>query len=556
MKKVYFILTLLGLTFISLKSQTFGWAKVEGLYAYDYGMGISTDNTGNVYVAGKYEMNAIFSGTTLPCTGSPDCNHNVFVAKYNPSGALTWIRTAGGSLGDYAHALSCDGANVYVAGEIEGAGELITFPGSTITLTAIGDNDVLLAKYDLDGNLLWAKNEGGPNGEEAEGVTYDAAGNIYVSGYYVDQATFGGVTTLSGSGSKDAFIAKYDMNGNFQWVRKIGGPGREQVKGIKADAAGNIYACGLYGNNVVIGSTTYTTYNNTAYSDAFLLKYDTNGNLQWTKTAGGNYDDVAWAITMDNAGLIYISGEFNDVGYFGSAQVYTTGNADVFVACYDQSGNVQWVKSAGGPLIDRARGIGTDGTNIFITGQFGGTANFGSNTLVGADSSEVFFAGLNNSGTFVSATSVGGTSDTPEPLGYESGNAICSDASGNVYATGALLSGGVFGSTSLSKYDRTDAFVTKISQLVGVNTIVNSTKAIYIYPNPGNGNFVLEMEQLSNAKSEIVIYNCLGQAIHRKTNNSASKINFDLSNEENGIYFIEIKKDDKVIATKKIIIQK
>src|ERR1700746_2930812 len=108
MKKIY-LLILLGLGFNNIRSQTFSWAKDEGLYAYDYGLGIVTDNSGNVYVAGKYEQNANFSGTILPCN---NCNHNIYVAKYSSSGSLTWIQTAGGTLGDYAHAIASDGNNL------------------------------------------------------------------------------------------------------------------------------------------------------------------------------------------------------------------------------------------------------------------------------------------------------------------------------------------------------------------------------------------------------------------------------------------------------------
>ncbi|MBC7695329.1 MAG: T9SS type A sorting domain-containing protein [Burkholderiales bacterium] len=555
MKKNY-LLILLSLAFNNFKSQTFGWAKDEGLWAYDYGMGIANDNAGNVYVAGKYEMAANFSGTTLPCTGIPDCNHDLFLAKYNSNGSLTWVKTCGGSLGDYAHCLACDGSNfLYVAGEIEGAGNLISFPASTVTLIAKGDNDILLAKYDLNGNLLWAKNDGGYYGEKALGVTYDNAGNVYMCGYYKDTCTFGGVTTIYGSGNSDMFIAKYDANGNFQWVSKAGGPGRDEMKNMKCDANGNIYVCGFYSNGAVFGTQTYSV-SSGSYYDAFVAKYNSNGALQWVTTAGGDYDEVAWGITTDNTGLIYITGEFNASAMFGSTQLITSGNSDIFIACYDANGNTQWAKRAGGPLIDRARGIGTDGTNFYITGQFGNTAMFGSSSVTAADSSDVFFASFNNTGNFISAASVGGIPDSVETLGYESGVAICADGIGNVYATGGLLNGGTFGSTSVTSYDRTDVFVTQLSQMVGVHNLLSSTKSIYIYPNPGNGIFTIDLTSLTNQKVDITIYNCLGQSIEKKMNRPAGKVNIDLSSMEDGIYFVELKDDDKIILTKKVVVQK
>src|SRR3954464_6506462 len=116
MKKVYSIVVFFALA-VSLQAQIFDWAKREGKYAYDYGYGITTDNNGNVYAAGKYEeVNADFSGTLVPCQG----NHDIWLAQYSSTGTLNWIRTAGGSSGDYAWGVACDNTSVYIAGEIEG----------------------------------------------------------------------------------------------------------------------------------------------------------------------------------------------------------------------------------------------------------------------------------------------------------------------------------------------------------------------------------------------------------------------------------------------------
>ncbi len=278
------------------KAQNFSWAKAEGQATYDYGMGVATDNSGNVYMAGKYELCAVFTGSTINCA----VNHDIYLAKYSPSGSLTWIRTAGGPIGDYAHAVACDGSsNVVIAGEIEGAPtDVIAFSGSTITLNPVYDNDFMVAKYDLNGNLLWAHREGGGGSEKAEGVCLDNSGNVYSCGHFLQPITWAGSVTTTGAGLEDCFIVKHDPNGNFQWVRTIGGPGRDEVKGVKCDAAGNVYAVGYYSDNCVFGTTTYTTASS-AYLDVFLAKYDPSGNLVWVKTINGPYDDAGWSIAMD-----------------------------------------------------------------------------------------------------------------------------------------------------------------------------------------------------------------------------------------------------------------
>jgi hypothetical protein len=546
MKKIYLLL-LLGIVFSNLNSQTYSWAKREGLYAYDYGMGITTDPAGNIYVGGKYEMNAVFSGNTLTCAG----NHDGYLVKYDPSGNLTWIRTYGGALGDYLDAVTSDANYIYVAGEIEGYGT-ITFPGSTVTLQGQGDNDILVAKYDLNGNLMWARSSGMKYNESAIAVACDPSGNVYISGHFSDTTKIG-TTTLYGNTLKDFFVAKYDANGNFLWVRQGGGPGKDDAKSIVCDAAGNVYIAGFYSSGAMIGSTTYSTTSG-MYDDTFVAKYDTNGNLMWVQTAGGDYDDVIWGMTIDAAGMLYVTGEFNAAAYFGSTQLITAGNADIFVACYDGNGAIQWAKRGGGPLVDRARGIGTDGTNLYVTGQFGGTALFGTSAVTAGDSSDVFFASMTNTGNFTAAGSITGPADGPESLGYEAGNAItCKDGS-NIYATGAILDGGVCGSYSLSPYSRTDAFVVKMTSLLAsTHEAKADPKDFYVYPNPGNGNIMIFSDKVY-PDADVTVYNALGQVITKRSSKTLSKLNIDLSNEQNGIYFVEIKSENKTVATKKLVV--
>lgn len=453
MKK--FNLLVLLLAWMGTFAQHMDWAKRGGLWAYDYGYGISNDASGNVYIAGKFEYNAQFSGVTLQNQG----NHDIYVAKYNSSGGLTWIHSAGGYSGDYAHAVNVKGNSVFIAGEIQGSGNPIKFVGSSITIYPKGGNDAFVAKYDLNGNILWARSGGGYSDDKAQAVAGDPFGNVYIAGYFTG-TTIWGSTSYGSYGSRDIFLAKYDPNGNLQWVKRCGSGGRDEAIGLKCDDAGNVYMCGMYNNNCSFLGQWLTAPN--GYMNAYLAKINSGGGLIWVRTAGGNWDDVAWSVTLDNYGKVFISGEFNADANFSGQHLYTTGKADAFVAAYTTDGAIVWTRKAGGQLVDRARGIGSDGNNIYITGQFGWTASFGGITRTAADSSDIFMAALSNSGNWLWATSVGGGADAYENLGYESGIAITGMPSGEVYATGAMLNGGQFGSTYLSGYGRTDVYLTKI----------------------------------------------------------------------------------------------
>jgi len=551
----------------TIYSQQFQWAKAEGKYAYDYGYGAVTDNSGNLYVAGKYEeTGAVFSTTTVPCAG----NHDGFLVKYAPNGDLTWINTFGGPNGDYVEAVYTDKTNyVYISGEIESAtgNTPISFPGSTVVLTCVMDNDIVFAKYDLNGTLIWARSEGSSNSEKGLGIAADNSGNVYVCGYYTNTVTINGTTHVGpggGQGGREIYVAKYDQNGVFQWFRDAGSVGRDEAKAVRCDGNGNVYVCGMYSKNCTFGSQTLSTYNNTSYWDAFLAKYDTNGNLQWVKTGGGDVDDGAWSLVVDNQNSVYISGEFAAYAQFSGSAITSAGEADSYVAKYNASGDLQWIKRGGSNKVDRARGMGTDGTNIFITGQYGGTATFGGAAPITAvDTSDIYIAALDNNGAFKWAATIGGKADTVETLGYESGNAVAAYSSGTngaVYATGGLLDGGTFGAISVPKNGtRTDAFVTKLTWdpgmpglPEGINSYANNSNVSF-YPNPGNGKYTITSAGTSGSGLSAEIYNCVGMLVKTIGLNNSGETAIDLTAYPAGIYLVQVREGDKVVYRQKVI---
>ena len=537
MRKNLFLVGLLffgGYNFIF--SQQFDWTSVCGSWAYDYGYGITTDNSGCVYVTGKFELNANFSGVALSSRG----NHDMFLAKYSSAGSLLWIKSCGGIYGDYSTAIALNGSYLYVAGEIEGYGNLITFDDSPQTLQVCGDNDVFLAKYDLNGSLIWAQSAGGFQSDKALGISVDGNGNVLVCGYYTDSISFSGNNYLLGNGNRDIFIAKYDSSGNFVWSKSMGSYGRDEAKSIVCDVVGNVFVTGMFSHIVNFGGTSLTSPN--GYYDMFFCKLDPQGNLIWAKQGSSTFDEVGWGITMDSNGKIYVAGEFNAYAVFDAFAVTTNGMSDFFVACYDFSGNVIWVKNGGGNLVERARGIGTDGQNVYVTGQFGGQMQLGSTILHASDSSDIFVASLDASGNFMWALSVGGNSDSLEQLGYESGNAICSDPlSNSVYITGALLNGGVFGTDTIGGFTRTDIFVSKISQLQLHSELNYIYSYFSILPNPAENQFQILRDNLISRSEKLNVFDLTGHEVFSTDKcYGITPMIVSTSNWSAGIYFVKL----------------
>jgi hypothetical protein len=556
MKKIY-ILTIGLLSVTGAFAQEFSWATRAGSWAYDYGYGVTSDASGNVYVGGKYEENAEFGSTTVTCQG----NHDVFVAKYSPTGAFQWVRTGGGTLGDYAHAIASDAAgNVYAAGEIEGTSIFQTGSGSgTVTVNGNpGTDDAFVAKYDASGNLLWVKNYGGYDRDDARGVAVDALGNIYVIGVFRGTATFG-TTTLNAAGGNidDVFVMKLDANGNVLWAKQIGSSGDDTGRGIAADASGNVYVTGGF-----IGTATFgpgvtlqpTGPNPTQFRDSYLAKFDTNGNLQWVKQGGDQWDDVSWAVAVDPAGSnVYITGEFNGNANFNGQTVSTISStgADVFVVKYDAAGTSQWAKRFGGNLLDRGRGISADASNVYFTGQYSGTVTMGTMTRTAADSSDIFVAAFSNAGTGLWVVTPRGPADAYEDLGYEAGNAVSVSTTGKVNVTGCYLGKDTLNFFFLAPWSRTDMFVGQVDAgvppgSVGINDLAGDN-TLGLFPNPSNGMAMLSFEANYSKSYNLVIMNSIGEVVYQENiKNFGGQFNkqLDLSAYGKGMYMVTVNSAD------------
>lgn len=527
-------------------SQTFQWAQKMGLYAFDYAYGVGTDANGNVYVAGKYEMNAYFGGVYVGCAG----NHDIFVAKYSPSGQFLWVRTAGGNWGDYSHCLIADAAgNVYTAGEIE---TTVTFHNGT-KLTSNGGNDIFLAKYTTNGDLAWARKVGGGSLSDKGLAITEFNGSVYVTGYFQGSNARIGNGVFSSKGGRDIFIAKYNSSGTCEWTKAIGGTGDDEGDGITHDIQGNVYLTGYFSKSVNFGAGTITSRGGT---DIFLTKYNPQGGIIWSKRAGGGANDYGYAVACDKQNHISVTGGFRLTSDFGAFSAKANGgNADVFIVSYDVNGNCLWLRKAGGNLNDYGRGIATDSySNVYITGNYGNKAIFGSKTVTAADSSDIFIASYSGKGDFRWIKTVTGEYDAPDyGRPPEMGLAICVDKNSNVIVSGDYRSKSVFDKTVLSPFKHTDGFVAKITQSSAARLEEDSLKneiddslLINLYPNPNTGSFTLEINisEQYEGNWNIRVINEVGQEVYStsiQSSNTYLKETLELEKSlPSGLYFVEV----------------
>jgi Beta-propeller repeat len=413
----------------------------------DEGYGIAVDGSSNVYVTGYFQGTATFGTTTKTSAGLSD----IFVAKYNSSGALQWVQSAGGTLGDGGRGIAVDASgNVYVTGWYRGTA---TF--GTTTKTSAGDVDIFVAKYNSSGAFQWVQSAGGTLGDGGRGIAVDGSGSVYVTGLYEGTATFG-TTTKTSAGGDDIFVAKYNSTGTLQWLQSAGGTLSDVGIDIAVDGSGSVYVTGLYEGTATFGTTTKTS---AGASDIFVAKYNSVGvTWDWVQSAGGTSDDVGYGIAVDGSSNVYVTGYYQGTATFGTgiAIKISAGFSDIFMAKYNSSGAFRWVESEGSTSDDFGKGIAVDGSgNVYVTGIYGSTATFGTTTKTSAGFSDIFVAKYNSNGALQWVQSAGGTS-------FDEGYGIAVGGSGNVYVTGIYGSTATFGNNSLTSAGATDIFVARI----------------------------------------------------------------------------------------------
>lgn len=273
----------------------------------DAGYAISIDNSNNIYVAGESYDNSLL-------------HRDYCTIKYSSSGAEQWVRRYHDGV---AYSIAVDDSN-------------------NVIVTGRGAGDFATVKYNSSGVQKWASIFNGPlNGDdEGNSIGIDSLGNAYVCGstegalFYSDYAT-----------------VKYNSAGIEQWYRVYKGSANflDLPKAIKVDRKGNAFVTG------------YSTESGNGY-DMTTIKYNTNGDSIWKARYNNGLNDIAYAITLDNGGNVYITGESDGNGT----------NGDYATVKYDSSGQQQWVKRYDftGQYSDVATSITVDNSgSLYVTGS-------------------------------------------------------------------------------------------------------------------------------------------------------------------------------------------
>ena len=368
------------------------WAKSYGGDYIDAALDIAVDNTGGFAITG-YCYDAFSIGSI---SLNPKGDRDIFIAKFNNSGAPVWAKRVGGSSYDAGSAIAADrSGNFFITGNFSGSAEF----GTKIIATK-GAQDIFIAKYSPDGSLLWVKGEGEKSEEFAEGIAVDNQGNSVIIGAFYYKTCFGGIHELRSNGSYDIFVVKYDVDGRIIWAKNFGGTDWDCGMSVATDGSDNIIITGYFRDSIKFDSVILNAKSH-SYPDMFITKLSSSGEVLWAKRGGGIYKDNGKDIATDSKQNIYITGTISG-GFggasvdFGSTTLTAKGCDDVFIAKYNANGDVLWAKRAGSISTDRGNAVALDpDDNCYLAGSFHSDAEFDSYSLSSkATSCDIFVTRL------------------------------------------------------------------------------------------------------------------------------------------------------------------
>jgi hypothetical protein len=305
------------------------WVKSYGAIYYDWTnmpKGLVLDSRHNVILCGSFDKSSAlqFDSYTLSSNG----NQDIFLAKIDSSGNTVWAKHFGGKNSDESGLdLALDQSdNLFMVGSFAYSLYFDTVNVKSISSAFMMAADEFVAKFDGNGNAIWARSIGGQGGSgggyggsiggpiACNQVAVDTAGNVIVGGTYKDcdlfiQPSF----FLDGANGSDIWFAKFSASGTCMWANSVKSMSDDDLFDVTTDAHSNIYVGGAYGRGCLFGSDTAEFYPGKLYGcNLFVCQYDADGKKKWLKTAGTDIaNTTATAVLAEPSGAVTVAGNYS-----------------------------------------------------------------------------------------------------------------------------------------------------------------------------------------------------------------------------------------------------
>lgn len=546
----------------------FEWAKQMVQSGIAYGQAVRTDADGNVYSTGEFTGTVDFDPgagvTSLASFGGKD----IYLMKQDATGNLLWVQQFKGRGDDYSYSLSIDDSgNVAIGGKFNY--DLLFSPVPSLYYTTNGSDDIVVAKFDPSGNLLWSHQFGGTASDYCNAVAFDAAGNLGCTGGFGATVNFDPVGTANKTslGQTDMYLQKLDASGNLIYITQEGGTSTEYGQSLCFDAAGFAYVTGSFSGTTDFNysSTPAVTLTAAGGYDGFVGRFRTNGTCFWAKAISGTSTDRGVAIAYDPLyNFVYVTGVFDGTASFNGTSVTSPGTAVGFVWKLSPNAINAWVKTFGAvSAYVYFQAIATDACgDVCVAGHFLNTVDFDPGPGVHTHSpsggaADVCAFKLTKNGSYCWSKSMGGNS-TDNCYGLDV------DDSDAVYLTGYFLGSSDY-NPGAGTYTLTcpsgsaSIFVEKLNPAFPVRmenpeTAIENTNAngMTVFPNPSEGLFTLQFNNSTTGNVEV--FDISGKSVQSVSFEEAQQQQIDLRGFAKGIYFIRVS-GETVNETQRVIVQ-
>lgn len=528
----------IGLSFslqlsVAQTAHTVAWDKTLGGSGEErlYSMQPTTDGG---YILGGYSNSGISGEKSEGSRG----NYDYWVVKLDASGNRIWDKTYGGNFADKLVSViqTSDG------GYILGGTSLSQISGDKTTARK-GAEDYWLVKLDAAGNKLWDKTIGSDGSDYLQALQQTADGGYILGGY--SRSLSSADKSQDTKGEEDFWIVKLDGSGNKVWDKTIGGNFWDYFYTLDQTADGGY----------ILGGNSYSTTSGDksqgliGAGDYWIVKLDAAGNKQWDKTIGGSNSESLYSVQQTADGGYILGGDSeSNTGTFKSQN--SKGGSDFWLVKLDQNGNKVWDKTIGGSGYETVYSNSTRQTSDggYLVGGHTNSPVSGDKTEASRGTYDYWIVKLDSLGNVKWDKTVGSTASD-----FLYGAHQTSDGG---FIVGGYCNAGIGGDKSQASRGNTDFWIAKITMnVLGIKESVSGL-SFALSPNPNQGKFWLQINDLKSSKAEVTITDMLGRTImYQELKAASNQINQELSiPATKGMYLLQVKAGNQ-ISTRKIVVE-
>ncbi|MCK9220748.1 MAG: hypothetical protein M0P47_11960 [Bacteroidales bacterium] len=390
------------------------WLSGTGTRGWDLVNDMTCDVAGNIYITGSFTDTIVKSGPAGRATNS---GRLMYVAKFDTSGKLIWnknILNVGAGFGS----LIAQGSNsqLILAGGVEISNQR--------TGIQTGKSGFFLSSLNDQGMVNWTQNFTGSKLDYLTSLIVDTLrSEILITGYFHDTLRIGEKKLIS-SGATDGVFLWFDITGTLKDAWVIGGKAEDKLSCVAIDSLGNRILAGIFQQKIQFGKTSVLELNNHRDQGLFAARQNHDGVFNSLKLlATGKKIKVSSIMTFGEGCIV--AGSFSDNMSLGNQMLHAVGGDDVFILCLDQKLQIAWVKQIGGEKKDRISEILNIGKEVILTGSFNSSITIDHQKLTATgNSSDVFIIALDFSGNLKWMRKAGGKANdyptcmVPGPKGY------------------------------------------------------------------------------------------------------------------------------------------